>query len=196
MHRILILLFLTIFNCKQDNSNKNDSVTSTKSELNTEKELLENLNELNVFYSRIKLDTVKYNQDLKIENTTHNLELKLYSSNDSSIVIENPDFKGVYHNSVAEILLTKNKDTILQKKLTKEIFKDSIDNNDYKVITLSEIGYENIRSNRIYFNVGFEEADNFSCFQGLYYQQCDIGIFFRTNKKGKVSYGNFRDRRE
>jgi hypothetical protein len=191
MSRILIvLLLLTIINCKENNSIKKSSEINSTSELNAENYLEEN-----IFYSRIILDTVKLTQDLKIENTIQQLVVKLYSLNDSLIVIETQDLKEVYHNYAFEILLRNNRDTILRKKLTKEIFKDSIDINDYKVITLSEIGYENIRSNRIYFNVGFEEADNFGCSRGFNFQQCDVGIFFRTIKKGKISFGNFRDER-
>lgn len=194
MHRFLILiLFLAIINCDQNNSIKNSSESKSETEINTKNDILKNQIESDIIFHRIKSDTVKLTQDLKIGNTNHKLELKLYSLNDSSIVIDNQYFKEVCHNSAAEILLINDKDTILQKKLTKEIFKDSINPDDYKVITLSQLGYKYIRSNRIYFDVGFEEANNISCHPGLYSQQCDVGIFFRTNKKGKVSFWNFRD---
>jgi CRISPR/Cas system CMR subunit Cmr6 (Cas7 group RAMP superfamily) len=194
MNRILIvILLMTIINCKENNSIKKSSETNSKSELKAENYLEENRKESNVFYSRIKLDTVKHTQDLKIENTSHQLELKLYSLNDSLIVIDTQDLKEVYHNYAIEILLRDNRDTILRKKLTKEIFKDSIDSDYYNIIALSGIGYENIRSNQIYFDVGYEIGGNFSCIPSYYYKKCDVGIFFRTNKKGEVSFGNFRN---
>ncbi|WP_139181105.1 hypothetical protein [Winogradskyella thalassocola] len=148
---------------------------------------------MKVFYSQIRLDTTSYIQEIKIGNINHKLELKLYSLNDSSIVLVNEGLKEVYHNSASEIVLTKYNDTIIYKKLTKEVFKDSIDVTDYDRIVLSEIGYKNIRSNRIYFTVGF---DNAAHSMNYLYKSCDVGIFYRTEKKGQVSFNNFKNTRE
>ncbi|SDI47234.1 hypothetical protein SAMN04489796_111118 [Winogradskyella thalassocola] len=190
---IVIFVILTLISCNQNNSINEYLEKEYNPEFkNCQKQKLKET-ELKVFYSQIRLDTTSYIQEIKIGNINHKLELKLYSLNDSSIVLVNEGLKEVYHNSASEIVLTKYNDTIIYKKLTKEVFKDSIDVTDYDRIVLSEIGYKNIRSNRIYFTVGF---DNAAHSMNYLYKSCDVGIFYRTEKKGQVSFNNFKNTRE
>lgn len=140
-------------------------------------------------YSPIRVDTIKYYEEINIENNIHQLELKLYSLNDSSVVFKIKNIKEVDHNWESEIILRKKNDTILHKQLAKEIFKDSIDSEIFKTLIIGGIGYKSIRSNRLFFNIQLYDPFLPRAFSTI---ETELGVFFRTEKKGKLNFNKFQ----
>ena len=115
------------------------------------------------------------------------MELKTYSLNDSSIISVNGSYKGIYHDYISEIILTRLNDTILNRKLTKRKFKDSLNNEFYKLSVLAGIEYNGIRSNRLYFKGKLNVPDTDWVIGN------EFGIFYQTEKKNKIDSWNYKD---
>lgn len=182
---ILIFIFFILLSCDQKKSKKPESEHKLKTDLKVETKPTKS--DTTIVYWQTKFDTIRKIQDIRIENDIHQLEVKNFSLNDSSIVSINGNYKGIYHDYASEIILTNKKDTVLYKKLTKKIFKDSLNSEFYKLCVLTGVEYDNIRSNSLYFKGGFNVPDTDWVIGN------DFTIFFRTEKKGHINFGNFKD---
>jgi len=184
---ILIITFSILTNCGRKKSEKIQSEFKQKAKLKIETESRSKKTDTTVVYWQTDFDTILKTQELRIGNQKLKLSLKTYSLNDSSIVSINGSYKGVYHNYISEIILTKLNDTILNRKLTKRKFKDSLNNKFYKLSVLTGIEYNGIRSNRLYFKGSFNVPDTDWVIGN------EFGIFYQTEKKNKIDSWNYKD---
>ena len=184
---ILIITFSILSSCGRKKSEKLRSEFKPKTELKIEMESRSKKIDTTIVYWQTDFDTIRKNQELKIGKEKLKLQLKTYSLNDSSIVSINGSYKGVYHNYISEIILTKLNDTILNRKLTKRKFKDSLNNKFYKLSVLTGIEYNGIRSNRLYFKGSFNVPDTDWVIGN------EFGIFYQTEKKNKIDSWNYKD---
>ncbi|AUP79218.1 DUF4738 domain-containing protein [Flavivirga eckloniae] len=181
MKKLLILIFTLsiLLSCDQKKSNKKESKPESKTDIKTP--------DTTVVYWQTDFDTIRNNQEVRIGNDLHQLELKTYSLNDSSIVAVNGNYKGIYHDYVSQIILTKQKDTILNRKLTKKAFKDSLNTEFYKLCVLTEIEYDGIRSNRLFFKGSLNVPDTDWVIGN------DFGVFYQTKKKNQIDSWDYED---
>ncbi|OBX21013.1 hypothetical protein A9996_18630 [Gelidibacter algens] len=134
---ILILTFsLCLLSCDRKKSEKTQSDFKSKTEFKVEQKSEPKKMDTTVVYWQTDFDTIRTNQELKIGNEIHKLELKTYSLNDSSIVrindINKPIiYKDIYHDQITEIILKKDNDIILKSKVSKLTFKDSLLDGDF-----------------------------------------------------------------
>lgn len=143
-----------------------------------------------VTYWQTDFDTIVKNKDVQIGNLVHQLQIKTFSLNDSSIVKINGNSKEIYHNSLTEIILKYDEQIILKSQLNKQTFKDSLSGDFLKHAVLYNVDYDFIRSNRLYFKAEVVVPDS------DWAKQTDLGIFYRTHKKGKIDFWNVIDKEE
>lgn len=167
---VLVSLLICILSCNRKSKNNSEKFEITK------------------FYFPIRLDTIRHFEKINIENDIHQLELRLFSLNDSAVISKFDEAKEITHNWQSEIILKKDNDTIIYKKLTKEVFKDVIDIEEFETLIFSGIGYKSIRSNRLFFNVVLKDPF-LPTFETI---ETELGIFFRTNKKEQLSFNEFK----
>jgi hypothetical protein len=184
---ILILTFSILSSCDRRKSEKTQSELKPKTELKVVTKSESKKNDTTVVYWQTDFDTIRNNQEIKIGNDKHKLELKTYSLNDSSIVSINGNYKGIYHDYVSEIILTKLNDTVLNRKLTKRVFKDSLNSEFYKLCVLTGIEYAGIRSNRLFFKGELNVPDTDWVIGN------EFGIFYQTKKKNNIDSWNYKD---
>lgn len=144
---ILIIVFSILFNCNRKKGEKTETKFKSRTDLKVKQKPTPKKVDTIVSYWQTDFDTIRKNQEIKIENDIHKLALITYSLNDNV----NENYKGIYHDYATEIILTKRNDTILNKKLTKKAFKDSLNSEFYKLAILMNIEYDGIRSNRLFF---------------------------------------------
>ena len=179
----LILIFSFLSSCIEKKSQRPQFEFESKTEaLDKPKK-----NDTTVIYWQTNFDTISDYQKIMIENYEYLLEIKSYSLNDSSIVKINENNKEIYHNYNFEIILKREKDTILKSELKRENFKDSLNNEFYKRCVLLEVEYEGIRSNRLYFNGGFFVPDTDWGFRN------EFAIFYKTEKKTQLDSWNYKE---
>lgn len=189
---VLYILLLTVFFIAcENNANKDESKISESTEI--ESNNVSQKQEKPIFYADIDTKKQHSSQLLNIDNEEYRLNIDRYCLNDSSIKheisIENnvdqkliPAFQ-VYHNYEAEIGLSNGEqDTIIKKKIKKEIFKDSLSEAFYQESTILNVKYESVRSNRIYFNVILSAPDT------DWQEEFTCAIFFRTDKISQLDY--------
>lgn len=184
---ILIITFSILSSCGRKKSEKIQSEFKTKTELKIETTSRPKKNDTTVVYWQTDFDTIQKNQELKFGNEKLKLELKTYSLNDSSIISVNGNYIGIYHDYVSEVILTRLNDTILNRKLTKKKFKDSLNNEFYKLSVLTGIEYNGIRSNKLYFKGQFNVPDTDWVIEN------EFVIFYQTKKKNKINSWNYKD---
>ena len=178
---ILIITFSILSSCDRKKSK------NTQSELKVETETKLKKNDTTVVYWQTDFDTISNSQEIMIGNSKHQLEIKSYSLNDSSIVNINGNNKEIYHNYNFEIILKKQKDTILKSELHKENFKDSLNNEFYKRCILLGIEYNGIRSNRLFFKGGLFVPDTDWGFEN------EFAIFYQTENKNQLDSWNYKE---
>ncbi len=178
---ILIITFSILSSCNQKKSE------NTQSELKVETERKLKKIDTTVVYWQTDFDTISSSQKILIGDYEHQLEIKSYSLNDSSIVNINGSNKEIYHNYNFEIILKKQKDTILKSEFHKENFKDSLNNEFYKRCILLRVEYNGIRSNRLYFKGGFFVPDTDWGFGN------EFAIFYQTDKKNQLDSWNYEE---
>jgi len=184
LHYYVLPLFIF---CSCGQGNKNDKEKSknnfTEESIQTE-------------YQPIDIDTIVTEKALSMYNELYNLKMIQYCLNDSAIIneiqMENENAHltkktiSVSHNYSAKIILIKNNKEVFTKQITKDIFKDSLQTEFLKTLTLREIQYDFVRTNRLYFkanlialNTGLVEEFRFA----IYYQTEKIGQldFWREN---------------
>ncbi|GAB4161562.1 MAG: hypothetical protein Tsb0033_19260 [Winogradskyella sp.] len=191
---ILILTLSILTSCELKKSEKTQSEYKPDAELKTEPESESEMKQLDttVVYWQTDFDTIRKHQEVQIGNEIHQLELKTYSLNDSSIVRINDlnkpiIYKDIYHDNVTEIILKKGNDVILKSQVKKSTFKDSLDGDFLKYSVLRSVEYDFIRSNRLYFKADIDVPDT------DWAVGTDFAIFYRTEKKGKIDYWNIKD---
>lgn len=173
-------------------SEKNQPVNKRSTDIKVEpKDELKNIDTTVVYWQK-DFDTIRKKHEVKIGNDIHQIELKTYSLNDSSIIRIN-DFnkpiiyKDIYHDYITEITLKKGNNLILKSQVKKSTFKDSLDSDFLKYSVLRDVEYEFIRSNRLYFKAQINVPDADWSFG------TDFAIFYRTEKKGRIDYWNIKD---
>ena len=191
---ILILTFSILSSCERKKSKRTQSEFKPETELKTETEPEPALKKLDttVVYWQTEFDTIQKYQEVQIGNEIHQLELKTYSLNDSSIVRINDlnkpiIYKDIYHDNVTEIILKKGNAVILKSQVKKSTFKDSLDGDFLKYSVLRDVEYDFIRSNRLYFKAHINVPDT------DWSLGTDFAVFYRTEKKGKIDYWNNND---
>ncbi len=189
---ILILALSILSSCDQKKSKKTQSEFKPETELKTEPEPELKKLDTTVVYWQTDFDTIRKYQEVQIGNEIHQLELKTYSLNDSSIVRINDlnkpiIYKDIYHDNVTEIILKKGNDVILKSQVKKATFKDSLDGDFLKYSVLRSVEYDFIRSNRLYFKADIDVPDTDWAIGA------DFAIFYQTEKKGKIDYWNIKD---
>ena len=138
-------------------------------------------------------DTVELKKKIQIGNDNHQLTIRKYSLNDSSIIYTGhpkntkTTYYDVYHDYAADIILKKEEELILQTKIDKHIFKDSLSNEFYDWSILWDLEYDGIRSNRLFFKSTLTVPDT------DWQVKNDLGIFYKTNKKGQIDFYNFEE---
>ncbi len=194
MKQLLILIFtLSILSsCDRKKSDKTQSELKPETELKEETKPQVKKMDTTVVFWQTEFDTIRKNQEVQIGNEIHQLELKTYSLNDSSIVRINDlnkpiIYKDIYHDNVTEIILKKGNDVILKSQVKKSTFKDSLDGDFLKYSVLRSVEYDFIRSNRLYFKADIDVPDTDWAIG------TDFAIFYRTEKKGKIDYWNIKD---
>ncbi|GAB5398912.1 MAG: hypothetical protein Aureis2KO_04970 [Aureisphaera sp.] len=192
----LILIFSFLYSCDQKKSEKNQSEFNTKAKPKTELKVQPKVEpkklDTTIVYWRTDFDTIRKNQEVKIGNQNHQLELKTYSLNDSSIVRINDlnkpiIYKDIYHDNVTEIILRKGSEIVLKSQVKKSTFKDSLNGDFLKYSVLRDVEYDFIRSNRLYFKAHINVPDT------DWSLGTDFAIFYQTEKKGKIDYWNIKD---
>lgn len=189
---ILILALSILSSCDRKKSEKTQSEFKPETELKTELKPEQKKLDTTVVYWQTDFDTIRKYQEVQIGNEIHQLELKTYSLNDSSIVRINDlnkpiIYKDIYHDNVTEIILKKGNDVILKSQVKKATFKDSLDGDFLKYSVLRSVEYDFIRSNRLYFKADIDVPDT------DWAVGADFAIFYQTEKKGKIDYWNIRD---
>lgn len=189
---ILILSFSILSSCDQEKSENTQSEFKLKTELKVKPKPEPIKIDTTVVYWQTDFDTIRNKQEVKIGNEIHQLELKTYALNDSSIVRINDlnkpiIYKDIYHDYVTEIILKKENDIILKSKVNKSTFKDSLDGDFLKYSVLRSVEYDFIRSNRLYFKSHINVPDT------DWSIKADFAIFFKTDKKGQIDFWNIKD---
>lgn len=188
----LILIFSFLYSCDNKKPEKTQSEFKPKTEPKTELKVEPKKLDTTVIYWRTDFDTIRKNQEMKIGNENHQLELKTYSLNDSSIVRINDlnkpiIYKEIYHDNVTEIILRKRNEIVLKSLVKKSTFKDSLDGDFLKHSVLRAVEYDFIRSNRLYFKAHINVPDT------DWSLGTDFAIFYQTDKKGKIDFWNIKD---
>lgn len=185
MKQFLMILIITalLSSCNQKKSKQSKSLAKPQKELKVEKLSNAEQNKSTMVYWQTNFDTIRQIQNVTIDDNQHQLELKSFSLNDSSIVRTNE----IYHDRASEIILTQNVDTLLYKKLTKDVFKDSLGVEFYNRGVLSSIEFENIDSDRLYFKGKLNVPDTGWLLSN------EFSIYFRTEKRGLIDFENFQD---
>lgn len=178
---ILIITLSILSSCNRKKSKK------TVAELNVETGTKLNKIDTTVVYWQTDFDTISDSQEIMIGNSKHQLEIKSYSLNDSSIVNIKGNNKKIYHNYNFEIILKKQNDTILKSEFYKKNFKDSLNNEFYKRCILLGVEYEGIRSNRLFFTGGFFVPDTNWAFEN------EFSIFYQSEKKNQLDSWNYNE---
>ncbi|UKN03466.1 DUF4738 domain-containing protein [Paracrocinitomix mangrovi] len=146
-------------------------------------------NKQNVIYSEPNFDTTIQNMTLSMYNEDYQLEIKMYSLNDS--LVKNPIYINseeydtitkVTHNNVASIILNKGSQEIFQKTVYKETFEDSLDPEMMDNIHLYSVNYEAVRTNRLYFEANLGVPETEVTFEA------QLAIFYQTDKLGRLDY--------
>jgi len=177
----LILAISLLTSCNDKKTEKTQVEIELKTELKSEKV------DTTVVYWQTNFDTIKKTQEIYIGNDKHELELKTYSLNDSSIVKTSENYKEIYHDNVTEIIIKKGKELILKSLVKKSTFKDSLDGDFLKYSVLRSVEYDNIRSNRLYFKADIDVPDTDWAF-GV-----DFAVFYQTDKKGQIDFWNVKE---
>jgi hypothetical protein len=148
-----------------------------------------------IFYADI--DTKKQHdfELINVENDQYHLAIDKYCLNDSSLrqkIYMDGELGGklkpviqVYHNYEVMLHLGKLKSdpyTIFKKRISKEIFKDSLSAEFYNQARVFNVSYHSARSNRIYFDVILSVPDS------DWQEEFMCAIFFRTNKTSQLDY--------
>jgi hypothetical protein len=152
------------------------------------------------FYWSLDLDTVKEEIPISMYNKSYVLKTKKYSLNDSAnhrtVSIDKVDGNegemqdaiDVSHNYVVHLNLEYKGKTVVEKLITKDFFKDSLDLDFYNESTIFYSEYKLVRSNRMYFNLVLIKPDTDWAVELKY------ALFFQTNKKGQVDYWGVKPR--
>lgn len=169
----------------------NDSMVKVEEQLQIDPS--NNSQQLETFYSDIDEEEQIIVEPLNIENEKFRLEINKYSLNDSLLKQEifidgetggklKPAYQ-VYHNYEIELrLLNAQNDTIIQKIVNKDLFKDSISEAFYNQATMFNVFYDGVRSNRIYCKAILSMPDS------DWQEEFMIGIFFRTKKRNQLDF--------
>ena len=180
-----------------DNSELKNNESSITKEVQTIKEvpnsLIEQAEEITTFISEPDTTSQLITEELNIENDIFRLELKKYCLNDSALrqdIIIDGELKGtvkpaiqVYHNYQIDINLFNDSDSlVLTKTISKEIFKDSLSDDFFKQSTMFNVYFNNVRSNRIYFDAVLSMPDS------DWQKELMFAIFFGTSKKLELDY--------
>ncbi|CAM1365333.1 DUF4738 domain-containing protein [Tenacibaculum xiamenense] len=177
-HLFISILIIFSSSCSRKKSEKTRPDSKSQSQLKTD---------TIISYWQTDYDTISKNREIKIENELYQLELTTYSLNDSSIIKTNKNYKEVYHNWATEIILTRLNDTVLYRKLTKKPFKDSLNPEFYKLAILTNIEYDGIRSNRLFFKGELNVPDTDWVIGN------NFGVFYKTEQKNKIQSWNYED---
>ncbi|MDG5493011.1 DUF4738 domain-containing protein [Psychroserpens sp. SPM9] len=182
----MLCAFSILISCKEKQSKTVPLDTTPKTEVVTKLKSEPQKTE-SVVYWQTDYDTISNTQNIKIGNLVHQLDIKSYSLNDSSITKMNGTLKEIYHNYNFNIILKRHNDTIFQSVFHKEMFKDSLSREFYDKCILLGLEYTGIRSNRLYFKGAFFVPDT------DWGVQNEIAIFYKTNKKNQFSSGNYKE---
>jgi len=183
---ILIVIAALLLNCERKES------AQAKKEEETSSVELDNKIDTIVLYWQTDFDTIRQRHEINIENDQYELELKIYSLNDSSIVKMNDGgkseiHKDIYHDMVTDIILKKGNALILKFQVNKTTFKDSLSGDFLKYSVLRNVKYKFVRSNRLFFKADIDVPDT------DWSTELDFSIFYRTNKKGQIEYWNIKE---
>lgn len=185
--QFLAIASIICLNCKNSNTPKDS---------NESQQVKQNLiNQDTIYtYSKNDYDTIeKITENVRIRNDYHQLIIRRYSLNDSSIVnIDHSNKvvnKNISHNYVADVILKKEQKIILQTQIDKHIFKHKLEKIFYNQSVLLELKFDAIRSNKLYFkSILHVPNKNWKVSNGL-------GIFYRTKRKGEIDSYDFRERK-
>lgn len=187
-----LLLTILFVGCKNQGSlnsesaiNKVDSSIQQKGHLQVEP----------IFYADIDNEKQHNFEIINIENEQYKLEINKYCLNDSAIR-QNISIDGesegklmpaiqVYHNYEVMLHLGKFKsdpNTIFMKKISKEIFKDSLSEEFYNQATVFYVNYHSTLSNRVYCKVVLSMPDS------DWQEEFICAIFFRTDKISQMDF--------
>lgn len=139
-----------------------------------------------------EFDKLTKDTNIQIDNEHYKLTIARYSLNDSSIAWINKQGndirKDVYHNYEFRIaLFSASGDTIQNLTLDKTTFKDSLPTEFYQRSVLWNVKYDAVRSNRLCYTVELLVPDTDWATWGR------MAIFFRTDKKGKIDFWDFKN---
>jgi len=184
----LIITFSILSSCKQKNSDKKaTNIESIKPETKRKSELKSLKSGPKIIYWQTDFDTIKNIQDIVIENEKHELILRTYSLNDSSIVSINGSTQGIYHDYASEIILLKHNDTILNQRITKNVFKDSLIEEFYELSVLTGIKYNGTHTNKLLFKGELNVPDTGWVIENKF------EILFQTEDKNQINSWNYQD---
>ena len=182
MKQFLILSFLVVLICC-----KEEKTISKQAKVISNSEKVQEKTKDTISYWPTSFDTISTAQEILIGNSKHKLEIISFSLNDSSITRLKANLKEVYHNHNFELVLSKQLDTVFRAIIQKKHFKDSLNIGFYKNCILSDIKYEGIRSNRLYFKGSFSVPDTDWMYEN------DFAVFYRTKKKHKIDSWNYKE---
>lgn len=131
-------------------------------------------------------DTIVDTLEYKKMFVNYNLFVSKYCLNDTGVCIVFEDdtsiTKNLYHNYAVNIKLDKKRKNIFDIIIDKSIFKDSLDSTFYEHAVIYNIQYKEARTNKLYFNVFFAEADSDST------TEFEMSVFYKNRKLGEIEY--------
>lgn len=138
-------------------------------------------------------DTLADTLSLKMFMKNYMPYVSNFCLNDTGISIVIEDDTSIttflYHNYAFNLKLDlkrKNKN-VFDTTITKFIFKDSLDATFYKTAVLSELKYEFVRSNKMYFKTFFSSIDSTE------FAEAEMAIYYKTDKVGEINFWGFKD---
>jgi len=176
---IIILSILLLFSCGQSKRNPTEAIPEQ-----TVKDTIGR------YYRAIDKDSLVKDLKLSMYNEPYDLRIVMYCLNDSAVVnkviipSDNSSHNALdySHNYSASITLSKNNEIVLEKEITKELFKDSLDSRFYNECSLFAVDFDLVRTNRLYFNVklGVPATE--------WMEVYNVAIFYQTEKKGQIDF--------
>lgn len=176
------------------NSDHTDTIFMVKTKEEVSNSSLQINDSLPHFYWSLDLDTVKEEIPISMYNESYLLKTSKYSLNDSAIHRkvfidkiggnegEMQEAIDVSHNYVVHLNLEHKGKTVVEKLITKDFFKDSLDLDFYNESTIFYSEYKSVRSNRMYFNLVLIKPDSDWAVELKY------ALFFQTKKKGQLDF--------
>ena len=177
----LISVLLNFYACRQPERNDETTTENSQSKDITEKIYLTN-----------DLDTNETVSKLSMYNEKYSLRIKRYCLNDSAVINEvvmlNDSILGrkrvlnISHNYATQIILTKDNKLVIAKEINKEIFKDSLNSQFYIAGILSNVQYDFVRTNRLYFSatISIPQTDQ--------NEDLQFAVFYQTDKIGQLDF--------